>query len=165
MVTDRYICHCLPCNNTWEQAGAVNQIASLDNMTLAELENLRLTAVPLLNAAFCVDCETISNSPHDACMVCGSHSLISLIRVFGGTLQSQKSHSTEAHKPHSTEAHAKTAARYNLEVTASVHDIPAIELNQAIELITRLAEVGGNVKCLHINIESVFDTQALLKAA
>ena len=134
-------------------------------MTLAELENLRLTAVPLLNAAFCVDCETISNSPHDACMVCGSHSLISLFRVFGGTLRSQKPRSTEAHKPHSTEAHAKTAARYNLEVTAGVHDIPAIQLNQAIELITRLAEVGGDVKCLHINIESVFDTQAVLKAA
>jgi len=24
-----------------------------------------LSAVPLLNAVFCADCETISNSPHD----------------------------------------------------------------------------------------------------
>ena len=113
-------------------------------------------AVPLLNAVFCVDCETISNSPHDACTVCGSHSLINLFRMLGGTLRSQK--------PHSTADRAKTA-RYTLELTASVHEIPATQLTHAIELITRLAEVGGDVKCLHINIESVFDTQAVLKAA
>ncbi|MFZ0861245.1 MAG: hypothetical protein WAN18_11225, partial [Candidatus Sulfotelmatobacter sp.] len=49
-----------------------------------------LSAVPLLNAVFCVDCETITNSPHDACTVCGSHSLINLFRMVGGTLRSQK---------------------------------------------------------------------------
>jgi len=56
-----------------------------------------LGTVPLLNAAFCVDCETISNSPHDACTVCGSHSLISLCRMLGGTLRGQKAYSTEDH--------------------------------------------------------------------
>jgi len=49
-----------------------------------------LGTVPLLNAVFCVDCETISNSPHDACAVCGSRSLINLFRIVGGTLRSQK---------------------------------------------------------------------------
>jgi len=43
-------------------------------------------AVPLLNAVFCVDCETISSSPHDACTICGSHSLINVFRILGGTL-------------------------------------------------------------------------------
>src|ERR1019366_1275517 len=37
-----------------------------------------LSAVPLLNAVFCADCETISDSPHDACTVCGSRSLVNL---------------------------------------------------------------------------------------
>ena len=115
-----------------------------------------LSTVPLLNAVFCADCETISNSPHDACTVCGSHSLISLFRMLGGTLRSQK--------PQSTEDHAKSV-KYNLELTANVHEIPATELNHAIELITRLAEAGGDVKCLHINVESVFDTQGVLRAA
>jgi hypothetical protein len=82
--------------------------------------------------------------------------------MFGGTLRSRGT--LRSQKPPSTEDHAKTA-KYNLELTASVHEIPATQLNHAIELITRLAEVGGDVKCLHINIESVFDTQALLKAA
>jgi hypothetical protein len=115
-----------------------------------------LSTVPLRNAAFCVDCETISNSPHDACTVCGSHSLISLCRMLGGTLRSQKAESTEDH--------AKTA-KYNLELTVKVDEIPANELNHAIESITRLAEVSGDLKCLHINVESVFDTQGVLRAA
>ena len=116
----------------------------------------RSSAVPLLNAVFCANCETISNSPHDACTVCGSHSLISLCRMLRGTLRSQKQQSTEDH--------AKTA-KYNLELTANVRDIPASELNYALELITRLAEAGGDVRCLHINIESVFDTRVVLKVA
>ena len=115
-----------------------------------------LSAVPLHNAVFCVDCETVSNSPHDACTVCGSHSLTSLVRMLGGTLRSQK--------PPSAEGHAKTA-KYNLELTVKVHEIPANELNRAIESISRLAEVCGDLESLHINVESVFDTQAALRAA
>ena len=115
-----------------------------------------LSAVPLLNAVFCADCETISNSPHDACTVCGSPSLINLFRVLGGTLRSQK--------PQSAGGLAKTA-KYNLELTVKVREIPANELNRAIESISRLAEVCGNVESLHINVESVFDAQSVLRAA
>ena len=115
-----------------------------------------LRAVPLLNAVFCADCETISNSPHDACTVCGSPSLISLFRMLGGTLRSQK--------PRSAEDHGKTA-KYNLELTVKVHEVPANELNRAIESISRLAEVCGDMESLHIDVESVFDPQAVLRAA
>jgi hypothetical protein len=115
-----------------------------------------LSTVPLLNAVFCADCETISNSPHEACTVCGSHSLINLFRMLGGTLRSQK--------PESTGDHAKTA-KYNLERTAKVHEIPATELNLIIESMARLAEAGGAVESLHINVESVSDTQGVLRAA
>ena len=113
-----------------------------------------LSTVPLLNAVFCADCETISSSPHDVCTVCGSHSLTSVFRMLGGSLRSQQAYST----------HVKTA-KYNLELTVKVHEIPAKELNRAIESITRLAEVCGDLKCLHINVDSVFDTQGVLRAA
>jgi len=83
-----------------------------------------LSAVPLHNAVFCVDCETVRNSQHDACSGCGSHSLISLFRMLGGTLRSQK--------PQSAADHSKTA-KYNLELAAKVHEIPENELNRAIE--------------------------------
>jgi hypothetical protein len=117
--------------------------------------NEGLSAVPLLNAVFCADCETISNSPHDTCTVCGSRSLVNIFRILGGTLRNQKPLS---------EPHAKTA-KYNLELTVKVHKLPASELNRAIESISRLAEVCGNLESFHINVESVFDTQAVLRAA
>ena len=115
-----------------------------------------LSAVPLHNAVFCAGCETISNSPHDACAVCGSRSLINLFRMLGGTLRTQK--------PQSPEDHGKTA-KYNLELTVKVHEVPANELNRAIESISRLAEVCGDMESLHIDVESVFDPQAVLRAA
>jgi hypothetical protein len=112
-----------------------------------------LNAVPLLNAVFCVNCENISSSPHDKCRVCGSHSLTSLARVLGGTLRSQK--------PHPAGYHAK----YSVEITAKVQEIPTTDLNLLIELLARLAEVGGAVESLHLNVEPVIDSQAVLSAA
>lgn len=44
-----------------------------------------LNFVPLRNAVFCVNCETISDSPNGACAVCGSLSLIPLWRLLGGS--------------------------------------------------------------------------------
>ena len=115
-----------------------------------------LSAVPLLNAVFCADCETISNSPHDTCTVCGSPSLVNLFRILGGTLRSQKARSAEDH--------GKTA-KYNLELTVKVHEIPANELNRAIESLSRLAEVCGDLESLHIDVEPAFDPQAEIKVA
>lgn len=45
-----------------------------------------LKVVPLQDAVLCVDCEAISNSPQETCLVCGSRSLVSLSRVLGGCL-------------------------------------------------------------------------------
>ena len=116
----------------------------------------RVGAVPLLKAVFCTECETISDSRHDACTVCGSRSLTSLARMLGGTLKSRKAESIEDHVK---------AAKYDLELIVKVHEIPATELNRAIESITRLAEVCGDLESLHINVESVFDTQGMFRAA
>lgn len=49
-----------------------------------------LNAVPLQNAVLCADCEVISDSAGDACSVCGSHSLISLGRVLGGSVGDER---------------------------------------------------------------------------
>ena len=113
-----------------------------------------VSAVPLAHAVFCVDCESISNSPHDACTICGSHSLIGLFRLLGATLRGQKAPSEGG----------KTAT-YNLELTVKMHEIPVNELSHAMQSISRLAEVGGDLKCLHINLESMFERQDALKAA
>jgi len=46
--------------------------------------------VPLENAVLCVECDVVSDSPHDICMVCSSRSLFNIARVFGGKLPKQR---------------------------------------------------------------------------
>lgn len=45
-----------------------------------------VNAVALRNAVLCAECDVVSDSPHDTCLVCGSHSLFNIARVFGGDL-------------------------------------------------------------------------------
>src|ERR1700704_91179 len=46
--------------------------------------------VPLQSAAFCVQCELISTNSRPYCLACGSHSLLSLSRVLGGSIRQQQ---------------------------------------------------------------------------
>jgi putative methionine-R-sulfoxide reductase with GAF domain len=51
------------------------------------------TFVPLQSATFCVQCELISSNSRPYCLACGSHALLSLSRVLGGSLgQEQTAH-------------------------------------------------------------------------
>ncbi len=118
----------------------------------ARIESERaVRAVPLLSAVFCAGCETISYSPHDTCTVCGSHSLTSLWRLLGGKLPSDKA------KVRKT--------KYNLELIVKVREIPAAELEHLLQSLTRLAEVGDGLECVHVNVESIFDAEPLIRAA
>ena len=45
-----------------------------------------LNAVALQNAVLCAECDVVSDSPHDRCLVCGSRSLFNIARLFGGNL-------------------------------------------------------------------------------
>jgi hypothetical protein len=49
-----------------------------------------LNAISLQNAVLCADCDNLSDSPHDQCLVCGSRSLFNISRVLGGMLPSQR---------------------------------------------------------------------------
>jgi hypothetical protein len=56
-------------------------------MKSSETEGARfLNAVALQNAVLCAECEVVSDSPHDICLVCGSRSLFNIARMFGGNL-------------------------------------------------------------------------------
>lgn len=46
--------------------------------------------VPLQSAAFCVQCELISTNSKPYCLACGSHALIGLSRILGGSLLHQQ---------------------------------------------------------------------------
>lgn len=45
-----------------------------------------VNAVALQNAVLCAECDVVSDSPHDHCLVCGSRSLFNISRMLGGTL-------------------------------------------------------------------------------
>jgi hypothetical protein len=49
-----------------------------------------LNAVALQNAVLCADCDVVSDSPRDICLVCGSRSLFNIARMFGGKLPKQR---------------------------------------------------------------------------
>lgn len=104
-----------------------------------------LNTIPLLNAVYCVNCDLITNSPHDACCVCGSHSVVGVARMWQLTL-------AEA---------ASDVAKYKVSVTVDVREIPANGLNESTKLISRLAELGGDVKTLHIKVDPVFGSDAI----
>jgi hypothetical protein len=42
-----------------------------------------LNAVALQCAVLCAECDVVSDSPHDICMVCGSRSLVNICRILG----------------------------------------------------------------------------------
>jgi len=46
--------------------------------------------VPLQSATFCVQCELISSNSKPYCLACGSHALLGLSRVLGGSLRNQQ---------------------------------------------------------------------------
>ncbi len=56
----------------------------------AQKWRLELSSVPLLEAVLCADCEIISNSSGERCEICGSHSLLSLGRVLGGSIEGER---------------------------------------------------------------------------
>jgi hypothetical protein len=54
-------------------------------------EELRpLNAISLQNAVLCAECDVVSDSPHDHCLVCGSRSLFNISRLLGGMLPNQR---------------------------------------------------------------------------
>lgn len=55
-----------------------------------------LNAVALQNAVLCAECDVVSDSPHDRCMVCGSRSLVNISRMLGGSLPKARASLIEA---------------------------------------------------------------------
>ena len=45
-----------------------------------------LNTIALQHAVLCADCDVVSDSPHDICVVCGSRSLVNICRILGGKM-------------------------------------------------------------------------------
>lgn len=53
-----------------------------------------LNAVALKNAVLCADCDVVSDSPHDKCLICGSRSLFNISKILGGNLPYERARLT-----------------------------------------------------------------------
>ena len=58
-----------------------------------------LNAVALQHAVLCAECEVVSDSPHDRCLVCGSRSLFNIAHMFGGNLPQNRAALISTEKP------------------------------------------------------------------
>jgi hypothetical protein len=58
------------------------------------------------------------------------------------------------------EAPAKSA-KYKISFAVDVRDIPADGLNHSTKLISRLTEMGGDVKAFHIQVDPVFSRESI----
>jgi hypothetical protein len=66
----------------------VSMNGSVVNMRAEEFRPLN--SISLQNAVLCAECDVVSDSPHDHCLVCGSRSLFNISRLLGGMLPNQR---------------------------------------------------------------------------
>ena len=96
---------------------------------LPETRNrLDTEVVPLWNAVFCMDCETISNTRFDECPSCNGHSLVSLARMLGGSLMGQDGHNSGVSKSNC----------FNITITVHLLELPAEDLNGTLDRLSGL---------------------------
>ncbi len=105
--------------------------------------NSHVPSVPLASAVFCGNCETVTSSPHETCPVCGSPSLVNLVRILGGALHDEKRQPTE------------NPSKYSVELTAKVNEIRVADLNLVLGLLSQLTELGFTVESLHLSVQPV----------
>ncbi len=103
--------------------------------------------VPLHSAVLCVDCEMVSNTRRDECPVCGSHSLLGLAGMIGGTLLDCRANRLEKQR----------FVLFDLHITIELTQMEGRELNAAIERITGIIgpKLGRGGASLHVNVEPV----------
>ncbi len=72
----------------FEFCGVRSMKGSVVNMSAEEPRSLN--SICLQNAVLCAECDVVSDSPHDHCLVCGSRSLFNISRLLGGMLPSER---------------------------------------------------------------------------
>ena len=106
--------------------------------------------VPLWNAVFCMDCETISNTRFDECPSCKGHSLVSLARMLGGSLIGKDGHSLGASK----------SSCFDITITVQLLELRAEDLNGTLERLSSLIsqKLEPIRATVHIDVEPAAKT-------
>jgi len=105
--------------------------------------------VPLCYAVFCLDCESISNTPRDECPSCKSHSLVSLARMLGGSILDQPSNRLGQ----------CASLSFDITITVGLQQMHAEDLNTALERLSNMVgpRLGRARASVHIDVEPKVD--------
>ena len=111
----------------------------------------------LSNAAFCLDCEIISDSRTDECAFCGGRSLVSLARMLGGSLA--------AHRVQQLET--GDSGLFDVTITVELRQMYATDLSTTVERLTSAigTKLARDRATFHLSVqptEDKFDLQGSL---
>lgn len=108
-----------------------------------------LDVVPLCYAVFCLDCESISNTPRDECPSCKGHSLVSLARMLGGSILGQPS----------DRLGQCASLSFDITITVGLQQMHAEDLNTALERLSNMVgpRIGRARASVHIDVEPKVD--------
>jgi hypothetical protein len=81
--------------STSSQGAVMNQSNAVN---LSQVDR-PINAVALQYAVLCADCDVVSDSPHDICMVCGSRSLVNICRILGGKMPKNRAELLKQQEP------------------------------------------------------------------
>ena len=105
--------------------------------------------VPLCYAVFCLDCESISNTPRDECPSCKGRSLVSLARMLGGSILDQPSNRLGQ----------CASLSFDITITVGLQQMHAEDLNTALERLSTMVgpRLGRARASVHIDVEPKVD--------
>lgn len=102
-------------------------------------------SVRLAAAIFCIDCEVISNSRGQECPACGSHSVVNLARMLGGSLAEGKVRRIQEQR----------VVLFDVTVTIELQQVHAKELNSTVQELTTVIgpRLARGRASFHVNVK------------
>jgi hypothetical protein len=118
-------------------------------MLTVKANNLDASALPLLNAVFCLDCEMISDSHSDECPSCKGRSVVSLARMLGGSLFGHRAKQLRNYE----------GGLFDITITLDLQQMHAKEVTAMLERITNAIgpELARDGATFHINVKPTAD--------
>ena len=101
--------------------------------------------LPLLNAVFCLDCEVICISRGDECPACKSRSLVSLVRMLGGSLLAHRAQ----------HSHPSESGLFDITIAVELQQMHAKDLSTTVERLTSVIgpKLAGDRASFHIQVK------------
>ena len=114
-------------------------------MLTSKANHTDASALPLLNAVFCLDCETISESRTDECPACKGRSLVNLARMLGGSLSAHRAKQFGEHK----------SGLFDITITIELQQMHSKDVTTALERITNVIgpELARDQATFHVKVK------------